>query len=58
MRGETAMSAERIDRQDVLKRFGIRHVLTDVFFHGDYRYAKLEEAVAQAMRDQEPAKGA
>lgn len=38
--------------QILMDSLGITHALTDVFYYRDYRYGKLEDAVAQARRDQ------
>jgi len=43
--------AGSMDRQKLMESFGIRHSLADVFHYRDYRYAKLEDAIAQARRD-------
>jgi hypothetical protein len=39
-----------------MERLGIKHTLADVFTYREYRYGKLGDAVAQAMRDQDSAK--
>lgn len=44
-------AAGSADGRVLMESLGIRHVLTDVFHYRDYRYGKLEDAVAQAMRD-------
>jgi hypothetical protein len=44
--------SDSADRQKLMDSLGITHVLTDVFHYRDYRYGKLEDAVAQARRDQ------
>jgi hypothetical protein len=49
-------AANAMARQELMERLGIRHALTDVFYYRGYRYGKLDDAVAQAVRDQEAAK--
>jgi hypothetical protein len=44
------------DRQKLMESLGIRHSLADVFHYGEYRYGKLEDAVAQAKRDRSSAR--
>lgn len=56
MSDKKAESAGSAGRQELLEKYCIRHVPADVFYYRDYRYGKLEDAVAQAMRDQGPAK--
>jgi hypothetical protein len=38
------------DTSAQLARYGIRRVSTDHFTVGDYRYGKIEDAVAEARR--------
>jgi hypothetical protein len=39
----------------LMETLGITHTLADIFSYRDYRYGKIEDAVAQAMRDRKPA---
>ncbi len=40
-------------QQQQMARMGIRRQIADVFYYRDYRYEKLEDAVAEAWRDKE-----
>jgi hypothetical protein len=41
------------DEQEIMARMGITHSLIDAFHYREYRYSNIEDAVAQAKRDQE-----
>jgi hypothetical protein len=56
MMKETDLDSETVKRDELMERLGITHALTDIFTYRDYRYGKLSDAVAQAMRDQDSAK--
>ena len=56
MSDTSVKTANAAEQQQLLERLGIRHVLADVFYYRQYRYGKLDDAVAQAMRDQDAAK--
>lgn len=43
-------------RQGLMEKLGIGHGLPDAFRYREYRYGKLDDAVAQALRDREAAK--
>jgi hypothetical protein len=51
MDDNTMPSAGSTDGRKLMESLGIRHALVDVFFYRDYRYGKLDDAVAQARRD-------
>ncbi len=45
----SAMSPEALDK---MVKYGITRVPSDYFYYGRYRYTTLEDAVAEAKRDQ------
>ena len=51
MNDNSPQSAHSPDQKEMMERFGIRHVMADVFHYRDYRYTRLDDAVAQAIRD-------
>ena len=55
MMKETDLDSETARSDELMERLGIKHALADVFTYRDYRYGKLSDAVAQAMRDQDTA---
>ena len=55
MMKETGLESEPAKHNELMERLGIRHALADIFIYRDYRYGKLDDAVEQAMRDQQTA---
>jgi hypothetical protein len=51
MRDVELETAPAVGQDELMEKLGIRHVLVDVFHYREYRYGKLDDAVAQAMRD-------
>ena len=51
MDDNTLPAPDSTDGQILMESLGITHTLTDVFYYRDYRYGRLEDAVAQARRD-------
>lgn len=40
------------EARDDMEKYGITRVPVDYFHHGKYRYTNLEDAIAEAKRDQ------
>jgi hypothetical protein len=55
MMKETGLESESAKHNELMARLGIKHALADVFVYREYRYGKLDDAVAQAKRDQQTA---
>ena len=43
--------ASSVAQEELMKRFGIKHAMADVFYYREYRYGRIDDAIAQAMRD-------
>ena len=52
--GEKASPALRPEAAEEMAKYGITRVPVDCFHYGDFRYTNLEDAVAQAKRQQPP----
>ncbi|WP_176594445.1 hypothetical protein [Sphingobium sp. EM0848] len=42
---------DNIEHNDLMKRYEIKHVIVDQYEYGRFRYSNLDDAVAQARRD-------
>jgi len=45
--------ADSLELHILIQALGIRHTLSDVFHYRNYRYTNVEDAMAQARRDQQ-----
>jgi hypothetical protein len=50
----TTKIPDQPDVVDALARYGIVRVPVDHFLYGDYRYTRLEDAIAEAKRHPAP----
>lgn len=50
--GEKANPALGLEVAEEMAKYGITCVPVDYFYYGKYRYTNLEDAVAEAKRDQ------